>query len=126
MPRSESDRSAQERIRNARETQATELSLWRCGLTAVPDEIRELTFIESLNLSDNEIRGIPGWLSELPHLAKLDLSRNSLSEIPPELEHLPHLSGLRLAGNEIRALPDWLADFERLSELTVDATGSHI
>ena len=96
------------------------MSLWNCSLTAVPDEIRDLTAIKILRLDGNNIRELPDWLPELANLSYLNLSSNGLSEVPAQVERLPHLSSLSLAGNEIRGIPDWLGDFEKLSTLAID------
>lgn len=41
------------------------LNAMSCGLTAVPDELRALTNLQTLDLSDNKLETLPRWLAEL-------------------------------------------------------------
>jgi internalin A len=120
LPRIRQTGSVQERIQQARDTRATELYLDFCNLTAVPDEVRDLTEIQRLDLRGNDVRELPKWLSELSRLTELDLSSNGLSEVPRQIERLPRLSSLHLSGNRLSELPDWISGLECLSELNVE------
>lgn len=66
-----------------RRERSTNLDLRRAGLTEIPSEVFELAWLESLNLSGNEIRVIPDRLAkELPGLVALDVSRNPIEWVP--------------------------------------------
>jgi Leucine-rich repeat (LRR) protein len=50
-------------------------------LTKIPDEIKILTNLKSLNLSFNDIENIPDWLSDLDSLIELDMQlKNKLKK----------------------------------------------
>ena len=42
------------------------VSAMSCGLTAVPDQLRALKQLGTLDLSDNRLKVLPRWLAELP------------------------------------------------------------
>ena len=71
---------ALKRIREAKENNATELNLSDLGLTEIPTEIRALTNLRELYLSNNQISEISG-LDALSNLTKLNLARNQIREI---------------------------------------------
>ncbi len=130
---SETDRLARARelIRQAKETHATTLDLSMLGLPALPEELRELTWLEELNLLEacadpatddwvvlqdrgpgRGLRRLPIWVNELNALRTLDLSG---CEVLTELGALGGLAGLQnldLSGCEA------LTDLSALGGLT--------
>ncbi len=75
----------------------------------LPVELGDLTKLETIDLSYNELSGyIPCEFGQLEALKKLDLSGNSLTgSIPIELPDLPALRELHLAENEfVGELPE--------------------
>lgn len=108
------------------------------GLTQLPDSISQLSKLEMLDLSMNEIGKLPASFSqlknlrhldlsftelkqfplevlELPALRKLDIGHNPFTEIPAEISRLKHLIGLDLYGAQIHSLPDSMADMRQLT-----------
>ena len=69
-----------------------------------PEHFGQLRFLQSLNLSSNEIRSIPATLtSNLGQLTVLDLSRNRIEHLQEEVFHgLDRLKKLDLSRNRIR------------------------
>src|SRR5262249_54937037 len=64
---------------------ATSLRLpWRLAgtLNEVPNEIRELTGLRSLDLQGSYIDSLPAWLGDLPHLEEVDIRRTPITELP--------------------------------------------
>ncbi|WZZ41043.1 receptor-like protein 34 [Brassica napus] len=54
------------------------LNLSGCGITEFPELLRTQTLLQTLDISNNEIKGqVPGWLWMLPNLGYLDLSNNT-------------------------------------------------
>jgi internalin A len=92
---------ALERIRRAKESNASELDLPYLGLTKIPSEISELTQLIKLNLSGNHIIKIKG-LENLTQLTEFNLNYNQLTEIKG-LE-LPQLSILLLESNQLKEI----------------------
>lgn len=69
----------------------------------IPEELAQLTQLESLILFDNLLGGeIPASLSELDKLTYINLRNNLLSgPIPPELADTPNLISLLLSNNSL-------------------------
>jgi len=101
------------RIARCKRIQARSLDLQGFGLTEVPDNLSELTWLEELYLSRNEIKEISG-LELLKNLKVLYLHRNQISEIQG-LEKLIGLDELYLHSNQISKIKG----LERLTALTV-------
>ena len=90
-------------------------------LTELPHEIKQLPYLQRLNLSRNRlsqgtIRNLCTWLSIL---LELDLSYNELTELPREIQQLSHLQKLVLSCNDlsqdaIRNLCSWLPNLVEL------------
>lgn len=83
------------------QTNLTELDLSNNQLSgAIPGEIRFLSRLEVLDLSDNAMTGLPAEIGQLSALKTLDLSNNQLTGLPLELGNLSALSTLDLRGND--------------------------
>ena len=54
-----------------------------------------------MDLSDNQLSGVPPELGSLSNLERLDLSDNQLSGVPPELGSLSNLTHLYLHDNQL-------------------------
>jgi Leucine-rich repeat (LRR) protein len=82
------------------QTQLVELNLSDNRLTgAIPAEIRLLSKLEVLDMSDNAMTGLPAEIGQLSHLKTLDVSNNQLTGLPLELGQLKNLETLDLRGN---------------------------
>jgi Leucine-rich repeat (LRR) protein len=67
---------------------------------ALPAEIRHLSNLKNLDLSDNDFTGVPAEIGQLTSLESLDLSHNQITGLPYELGNLVNLKTLRLVGND--------------------------
>lgn len=90
------------------------------GLTSIPQQIRERTNLEGLDLGTNRLKIIPAWLGELSNLRLLGLTSNPISELPWELAQLGLLEVLWLGKTHLAAIPDWVGSFRRLSVILLD------
>lgn len=71
------------------------------GLTgSLKAEIRHVTTLEELDLSNNKFTGLPAEVGQLSNLRILDLSNNPLTGLPHELANLKNLEVLDLRGTE--------------------------
>jgi Leucine-rich repeat (LRR) protein len=82
----------------------TELDLRHKSLTTIPEEIKYLTNLKSLNLSDNKITAIPEHIFDhLVNLESLYISTNQMTAIPEHLfDNLINLNKLTLFNNKIK------------------------
>ena len=65
-------------------------------------EVGSLVALATLNLSNNQIVGLPRTISALTDLTDLDLAGNRIQEIPRELGSLTLLSHLTLDDNRLK------------------------
>lgn len=66
---------------------------------ALQAEVRNLSSLRILDLSDNRFTGVPAEIGQLKDLEILDLSNNQLTGLPYELGNLQNLKQLDLRGN---------------------------
>lgn len=85
-------------------TELTRLDLSDNRLTGAPQaEIRQLQKLKFLDLSGNDLTGLPAELGQLKNLEILDVSNNRLTGLPLELGNLTQLRVLDLTGNPYAA-----------------------
>ena len=87
-----------------------------------PPRVRELAFLERLELSDNRLTGsIPAAWGPLARLRWLDLRENKLAGgVPAELGQLGNLQQLWLADNQLTgAIPVELGNLAQLQDLAI-------
>ncbi|MCT7956014.1 leucine-rich repeat domain-containing protein [Laspinema palackyanum] len=104
-------------IQQAAEDKVTSLDLSNTQLSALPQEIGELSNLTELNLSYNYLRDLPQEIGQLSNLINLDLWSNQLSALHPEIGQLSNLTELGLAGNKLTALPQEIGQLSNLTEL---------
>lgn len=103
---------ALERIREAKESNATILDLSESRLIEIPLELAELTQLTSLDLSKNKLMEIKS-LENLTKLTELDLSNNKLVEVKG-LDQLTQLITLYLYDNQLTEIKG----LDKLTQLT--------
>ena len=82
------------------------LKLFNCELTAFPVEVRNMNWLEELDLRYNQLTQIPTEIGQLNKLTSLDLSYNQLTQIPTEIINHIALEYVGLTGNTIKNIPD--------------------
>ncbi|XP_038066623.1 plant intracellular Ras-group-related LRR protein 5-like [Patiria miniata] len=100
------------------------LYLSNCKLRGpLPSCLTRLMLLETLDISQNAISDIPGYVCEgLPHLVTLDLSFNKLVTLPKSIGGMQCLQELSAAHNRIVVLPSQIGDLSKLR--VVDLTGN--
>src|SRR5262245_47384671 len=92
----DTDRIVKRKIDEARRSGAIHLSLSGIGFTDAPKLLGELTQLQTLDLSCNELTALPESLGQLTQLQSLNLGYNGLTVVPKLLEHLTRLELLDL------------------------------
>lgn len=84
-----------------KKTNTTELNASNNSLEgSVQGEIRFMSNLRVLNLSNNRMTGVPAEIGQLSKLEVLDLSNNLLTGLPNELGNLQNLKTLNISGNK--------------------------
>merc|ERR1712135_176030 len=82
-------------------------------------ELREVTIIQTLSITQSRITVIPPYLEWLSaSLKHLDLSNNAIKRVWPDLAKMTALETLDLSGNRITYVPD-LRPMEALTSLVL-------
>jgi internalin A len=79
--------------------------------------IGNLTSINELDISGNQIKILPEWLSKLENITSLDLSYNQLETLPSWIGKLSKLKELKLTSNNLKSLPLELVQLKQLKRL---------
>ncbi|MFZ4729681.1 MAG: leucine-rich repeat domain-containing protein, partial [Pseudanabaena sp.] len=93
-------------------------------LTAIPQEIFQLTNLKELLVAYNQITAIPDEIANLANLTTLDINRNQITVIPDEIAQLSNLNWLSLSNNQITAIPDAISNLANLT--TLDLSNNQI
>jgi hypothetical protein len=124
--------TAQERIQQAKDNNLTQLDLSDCGLYEIPEEVFELTQLQTLLLGKsyqptdnqhnrNRISFIPVELSYLKNLQGLGLAFNEFNEFPSIVTNLPRLQTLMLNNNQLVTLPTEIGQLRHLQILGLNS-----
>lgn len=124
------------RIAEAKKGQRDELDLSGLGLTEIPEQIAELTWLKTLyagsntrsnedgrvklSVTPNVIQNLPLTLNFLTELQQLDLTGNQLSSLPTDIWRLKSLQSLSLDSNQLTALPAGIGKLKSLQSLSLD------
>ena len=103
-------------------TSLTSLMLSENKLSGNIPNLSGLSQLEHLDLGDNQLNGtLPGWLGNLTTLEVLSLWGNQLSGTIPNLGSLTNLRELHLDHNELSgAIPRWVSNLTNLEQLYLD------
>jgi internalin A len=88
-------------------------------LRALPEEVRSLGNLRSINLSGNPFGTIPELLVEMKQLKSLNLTSIGLTELPEVIGQLSNLTQLDLSGNQIIQIPDAISKLSNLTWLVL-------
>ena len=92
---------------------------------SIPGELGNLSNLESLYLSFNQLNAIPAQLGNLSNLERLSLSFNQLSAIPAQLGNLSNLRSLSVSSNQLSgSIPAQLGNLSNLESLSL--TGNQL
>ena len=101
-------------------TQLQSLDLSDNQLTAVPDAICQLTQLQTLNLSDNQLTAVPDTIGQLTQLQHLNIYKNKLTIIPETIGQLTQLWEIGLGGNQLSVIPETIGQLAQLKNLYLE------
>ncbi|MBT5224232.1 MAG: hypothetical protein HOM19_02235 [Candidatus Marinimicrobia bacterium] len=99
-------------------TKLKELRIVNAGLTSLFD-FPKLCSLSLLDLSFNNLTGIPNIIYNLEGLTTLNLESNPITEISPNIKNLINLQYLNIKG-EIKEFPDELFKLKKLNSLPLE------
>ena len=96
------------------------LDLSNQGLDKLPSYVTNLSNLEELNISNNNITGaLPSQMQNLRKLRVLNASNNLMTGVPAEIGQLQNLEVLDLSNNQLTGLPNELANLKNLKTLNL-------
>ncbi|VDO09734.1 unnamed protein product [Rodentolepis nana] len=90
------------RFENAKKTGSLQLSSLK--LKKTPDDVKKLTNLRILDLSDNLLTFLEPWIGLLTNIKVLNIAHNKLDYLPEELSHLRKLETLIASHNKLISL----------------------
>lgn len=104
----------------------TELSLYGCQFTELPEELLSFTNLETLDLTGNNMSASNfELLKKMKTIKSLNLTGCNLATFPLPVTELPQLEALDLWNNNIKSIPDELYNVISLKELTIGNNNLH-
>ncbi|SDH45024.1 leucine-rich repeat domain-containing protein [Chitinophaga filiformis] len=98
----------------------TELNLFGCAFTRLPQEITQFVNLQKLNLDGNDLSGTDlSELKQLRHLKSLELHECNLSHLPEAILSLSELESLDIFQNNISAIPEELYNLTSIKHLCI-------
>lgn len=104
------------RVQAAKQNHSEVLDLSDCGLSAIPAQVMQMTFLKKLVLGRrykseedfrhrNYLTDLPVTISKLSNLQHLDVTGNALSSLPESIGELTQLQSINLSQNQFRRVP---------------------
>ncbi|WP_154071573.1 leucine-rich repeat domain-containing protein [Bradyrhizobium lablabi] len=112
-------RLAELRARKERGEPIEKVSLAKCELRFVPEQLRGFSGARELVLSGNRVKQLPSWIGDFEALETLGLEDCGLDTLPREIAGLPRLRKLELTDNPITSLPFGPDSFRSVEILTI-------
>lgn len=85
----------------------------------IPGEIRHMTQLTELHLSDNYIKNLPLEIGALINLKIISLARNQLTSLPSTFFRLNQLELVNLEGNKLQKIPTEIGNMQSLQILNL-------
>ena len=89
------------------------------NITNIPGSIKDLEYLERLELEDNKLESLPPEMKFLGRLLDLQLQNNELLALPSKIGLMTNLEKLNVRGNQLIELPESIGLLANLTELNV-------
>jgi Leucine-rich repeat (LRR) protein len=86
-------------------------------LTGIPQDIKGLEYLQGLYVKGNQISYIPEFVYDFSYMYRLDLSENAINEVSPEIYRLSELTVLNLESNRLAEIPTEIYNLSLLNAL---------
>ena len=96
------------------------LSLGRNNVKELPAGVGDLMELTTLDLSENQLVGLPTTIKKLNKFKELYLDVNKVTELPPEIFYLKELIALNVGMNQLVVLPSNIPKLSKLMWLMLD------
>lgn len=87
------------------------------NINELPEGIGLLANLEWLYLNNNRLESLPETIGKISSLQRLDLRHNKLTYLPRTLSQLTNLREINLSYNQIAKIPHWLCELPQLEKL---------
>lgn len=101
-------------------TSLEELDISNNNLSTIPESIANLVNLKALYLNGNKFYSIPNSILKLSNLKYLELSQCELNELPKDINNLSNLISLELSENYLSSLPTSISNMTSLRYLGFD------
>jgi hypothetical protein len=97
--------------------EVVKLDLSALELTRIPEEIRDFSSLEHLNISHNSLKELPKWIGEFKALKVLRITDNQLKTLPNSIGSLNSLEEFYARGNQLETIPEAIGNIKSLKIL---------
>ena len=98
------------------------LDLSYTNIKKLPECLGKLINLQELNLGGTNIEELPESIGKLTNLERLDLSDTNIEELPESIGKLTNLKRLDLEWTQIEELPEWMRESRNLQSLDLRRT----
>ncbi len=99
-----------------------ELKLEKIKIKSLPEEIKNLSKLELLNLNGTKLTSLPSEIGALKKLKTLQLQETKITEIPEAIGKCKSLKVLHLFGSSVESAPESLCEISGLELLMIRNT----
>jgi len=100
-----------------RKGKVKKLCLKGLELKNIPEIVKDLNSLESIDLTYNNLESLPDWIGELKELKELKIMDNFLKELPETIGELKSLEKMLARNNKLTYLPESIGNLKNLRVL---------
>ena len=96
-----------------------EFSMYRCGLTCLPEDLDQMVDLDTLALSDNSLSHLGNNLKNMTKLTYVDLGYNPFESLEEEFpfDTLVNIEYLHLENTNLKTLPGWIGQMVKIKSI---------